>query len=111
MEVTKLNIFNSIEADNLVEKNTKEINLEDTVEWINSCDFTKNTFKTDFDIKENDEVKLYFVNKGGKINILTYKEKDNSQINRIFNVELNGKYALYIDINGTIYNTKKTIQF
>ena len=87
MEVTKLNIFNSIEADNLIEKNTKDINLEDTVEWINSCDFTKNTFKTDFDIKENDEVKLYFVNKGGKINILTYKEKDNSQINRIFNVE------------------------
>lgn len=111
MEVTKLNIFNSIEADNLIEKNTKDINLEDTVEWINSCDFTKNTFKTDFDIKENDEVKLYFVNKAGKINVLTYKEKDNSQINRIFNVELNGKYALYIDINGTVYNTKKTIQF
>lgn len=111
MEVGKLNIFNSLEADKLEEKTTKEINLDDTVEWINSCDFTKNTFKTDFDIKESDEVKLYFVNKGGKINILTYKKKDNSQINRIFNVELNGQYALYIDINGTIYNAKKTIQF
>lgn len=111
MDVSKLNIFNTLEADTLEEKTTNDIDLDDTVEWINSCDFTKNTFKTDFDIKDTDEVKLYFVNKGGKINILTYKKKDNSQTNRIFNVELNGKYVLYIDINGTIYNTKKTIQF
>lgn len=111
VELTTLNIFNSLEADKLEEKTTKEINLEETVEWINSCNFTKNTFKTDFDIKETDEVKLYFVNKGGKINILTYKEKSSTQINRIFNVELQGKYALYIDINGTIYDTKKIIQF
>ncbi len=111
MDVAKLNIFNSLDSDKLEEKTTKDLNLEDSVEWINSCNFTKNTFKTDFNIKEDDEVKLYFVNKGGKINILTYKEKGNKQINRIFNIELNGKYALYIDINGTIYDTKKIIQF
>lgn len=111
ISLTQLGMYNGLVADTLEEKTTNDVDLDETVEWINSLEFTQNTFYTDFDIKETDEVKLYFVNKGGKISILTYKSKDSTQINRVFNVILNGKYALYIDINGVIYDTKKVIQF
>ena len=108
IDLNTLNIINTIPNDNLSESNYKKININDSIEWINSLEFTKNTFTTDYNFKEDDSIKLYFMNKAGKIYILDYKDSNNKNINRIFNVSLpSGYYALFIDVNGTLYKTNK----
>ncbi len=108
---TSLQIYNNIPQDTLEEKNIDELKIEETTEWINSLEFTQNTFYTDYAIKEKDSVQLYFINKEGKAYILNYKDPKSSQINRVFNVDLKGRYGLYICINGELYNPQKIIQF
>lgn len=105
VDVKTLNIFNSIKNEPLKEKMLKDFEKLEKKEWINSLEFTKNTFKTNYSIQENDEIKLYFVNKTGKTYIMTYKDSKTKQLNRIFNLELNtGKYSMYIELNGEIYD-------
>lgn len=112
IDINKLNIFNTISSDSLTESNYKKIDINDSIEWINSLEFTKNTFTTDYNFKEDDSIKLYFMNKAGKIYILNYKDSSNSTINRIFNVSLpSGYYALFIDVNGTLYKTNKVYKW
>lgn len=110
IDLKKLNIYNNILEDKL-ENVTKKIDFNEATEWINTLKFTQNTFETDYPIAEDDEIKLYFVSSSGKVNSLLYKDKNNTSKNRIFNVNLVGRYALFIEINGTIYNPKKIIQF
>ena len=112
MSLNILNVFNTIPNDEIEESSIKNLDIESSTEWIYSLDFTKNTFKTNYAIHESDEIKLYFVNKTGKVYIFTYKDKNESQLNKIFNIELNnGKYALYIGLNGVIYNSKLNVEF
>ncbi len=112
ISVGTLNIFNSIKNDNLTETTYRKINLDESVDWINTVDFTKNTFVTDFVFNKEDEVKLYLVNRAGKIYILDYLSKDDSKTARIFNISLPvGQYALFIKVNDTLYKTNKVYQF
>jgi hypothetical protein len=112
VSVSTLNIFNTIPKDNLSESSYRKIDLDDTVEWINSLDFTANTFVTDYIFDKEDEIKLYLVNRAGKIYILNYKDKNVSDINRIFNIDLPvGQYALFIKVNDKLYNTNKVYRF
>ena len=74
--------------------------------------FTKNTFDTNYEILDSDELKLYFVNRNGKIYILDYKKKDSVNNKRIFNVNLpKDEYALYINLNDKIYKTNNVYKF
>ena len=112
VDVSKLNTFNTIPNDKLDVVSSKKINFNNTVEWINSINLTRNTFKTDYEIKENDSVDLYFVNKSGRVFILNYKNKDTKDINRIFNIPLyNDNYVLFIKVNDILYKTNKVYEF
>ena len=112
ISVGTLNTFNSIKNDNLTETTYRKINLDESTEWINTVDFTKNTFVTEFVFNKEDEVKLYLVNRAGKIYILDYLSKDDSKTARIFNISLPvGQYALFIKVNDTLYKTNKVYQF
>ena len=106
-----LNIYNEIKADELITLNNNEIDLDNANEWINSLEFTQNTLETDYPITDKDEINLLFVSSSGKVNMLKYKGKDENIKGRIFNVNLTGKYALFIEINGVIYNPKKIVKF
>lgn len=111
-QVDSLNIYEKLSKSNLSESTYKDINIVDASEWIYSTDFTKNTFKTNYEINEDDEIKLLLVNKTGKIYILDYKLKEDSAKNKIFNITLpNGEYALYVSLNGNIYKTNNVYKF
>lgn len=111
-QVEKLNIYEKLSKSNLSESTYKDINIVDASEWIYTTDFTKNTFKTNYEINEDDEIKLLLVNKTGKIYILDYKSKEVVAKNKIFNIDLpNGEYALYVSLNGNIYKTNNVYKF
>ncbi len=106
------NIYETLTGSLLSESTYKDIDLVNSSEWIYTTNFTKNTFNTNYEINETDEIKLYLVNKTGKIYILDYKDKDTPQKNKIFNINLpNGEYALYVNLNGTIYKTNNVYKF
>lgn len=112
VSLNELSIFNKVKEDELVESSYKKMDLDTASDWIYTIDFTKNTLKTNYSIQESDNIDLCFVNKTGKIYILNYKNKDISQLNRIFNANLpNGEYALYIDLNGNLYKTGLVYRF
>lgn len=110
ININVLNIVNTIDKEVIETLNYKKFNLAAAPDWIYDLNFTKNTFKTNYPFTETDEIKLYFVSKLGRVYILDYKNPDTTLINRIFNLELNaGTYAMYISINGDIYNTNKVV--
>lgn len=112
VDLDVLNIFDSIEESEYRTDSYKNVNLESSREWINSLDFTKNTFITNYDIQESDEISLYFVNRTGRIYIFDYKDADSSTINRIFNLNLpSSEYALFINLNNVLYNTNTIIEY
>lgn len=112
VNVSELNTFNTIPNDKLDVISFKKIDFDNTIEWINSINLTRNTFKTDYEIKETDSVDLYFVNKSGRVFILNYKNKDTKDINRIFNIPLyNDNYVLFIKVNDILYKTNKVYEF
>jgi hypothetical protein len=108
VNVSTLNEYNTISNDTLTTTTYKKLDLDNASDWINTVVFTKNTFTTNYSIQSSDSVKLYLMNKAGKVYILDYKDADSSNINRIFNIDLPvGSYTLFIDVNGTIYKTGK----
>lgn len=112
VEISKLNTFNKVVEDKLERLTYKETNIKDSQEWIYSVDYTENTFKTNYTIQPTDEIKLYFMNETGNVFSFTYKEKDNATLNKVFNVTLpNGKYALFVNLNGRTYNTNTVIVY
>ena len=101
-----------MDKDNIERLSYKEENVKDSEEWIYTIDYTENTFKTNYTIQETDEIKLYFMNETGNIFSLTYKEKDNKTLNRVFNASLpSGQYALFINLNGKTYKTNKVYTY
>ena len=112
INVITLNMFNSIPDDELTQTNFRKVDLDNTVDWVNTLDFTVNTLVTDYTFEKTDEVKLYFVNRAGKIYILNYLTKDDDATARIFNVDLpSGDYALFIKVNDALYKTNKVYAF
>ena len=112
INVNTLNMFNSIVDDKLSQTTFRKVDLDNTVDWVNSLDFTANTFVTDYTFEKTDEVKLYFVNRAGKIYILDYLTKEDGLTARIFNVDLpSGDYALFVKVNDTLYKTNKVYTF
>lgn len=111
-DVSKLNVYETLETSLLGESTYKDEDIINAKEWIYTNEFTKNTFNTNYEISESDELKLYLVNKTGKIFILDYKNKTEISKNKIFNINLpNGEYALYINLNGDIYKTNNVYKF
>lgn len=112
VDVTELKMFDSVVEDELELKSYKDYDLEEVQEWINSINYTKNTFKTDYTLQEDDELKLLFMNDIGKIYSMTYKEKDNATLNRIFNANLpRGTYAMFIELNDQIFTTDRIFTY
>lgn len=104
IDIKELNIFNNLEPDKLTEKNYKDLDLPDAQEWIYSFDLTDNTLTTNYQITENDQIDLYFVNKKGEVFILNYKDKNNTKTKRIFNLNLNNDiYRVYVLLNDNLY--------
>lgn len=104
IDIKELNIFNNLEPDKLTEKNYKNLDLHEAQEWIYSFDLTENTLTTNYQITENDQIDLYFVNKKGEVFILNYKEKNNTKTKRIFNLNLNNDiYRVYVLLNDNLY--------
>lgn len=110
-EVSKLTFFDKVNKDELTETSYKKVNFANSSEWIYSLELTNNTLTTNYDIAENDDIDLYFLNKSGKVFILNYKDKDNTQKKRVFGSKLKGTYAVFIKINDTLYNTNKVYEF
>lgn len=111
VNVEQLNIYENIKKDKYTSKRTIDYNLEDAMDYINYFEFTKNSFYTDLELKEDDDIELLF-EANEKIYIFKYKEKDSKFINRVFNLELpNGRYKFYIKINDTIYKTNKIYKY
>lgn len=104
IDIKELNIFNNLEPDKLTEKNYKNLDLHEAQEWIYSFDLTENTLTTNYQITENDQIDLYFVNKKGEVFILNYKDKNNTKTKRIFNLNLNNDiYRVYVLLNDNLY--------
>jgi len=106
VDVSKLSIFNTIPNVNLEETNYKKINISNSNEWIYTFELTNNTFTTNYKFQENDKLSIYLMNEKGKVYSFDYTN------NKIFNINLpKGKYALFINLNNTIYNTNKVYKF
>lgn len=112
VSLDEFNIIDTIKPDKLESLSMKNENISSSLEWINTFEFTKHTLSTNYKINESDEIKLYFLDTRGKISAFTYKEKDDKNLNKVFNIDLkSGKYRVYISINGTLYDTKKVYSF
>ena len=110
--VKELNIYDTVKEDNIRIDNTNNINLNDAIEWINTFDITQHTFTTDYEIQDEDDIEIYYINEVGKMFILKYKDKNNKTgfNKRIFNAKLGaGKYIVFIKINDVLYNTNRII--
>jgi len=105
-------IYDTVKEDNIRIDNTNNINLNDAIEWINTFDITQHTFTTDYEIQDEDDIEIYYINEVGKMFILKYKDKNNKTgfNKRIFNAKLGaGKYTVFIKINDVLYNTNRII--
>ena len=112
ISVNTLNMFNTIPNDSLTETTYRKVDLDNTVDWINSIDFTKNTLVTDYKFEKTDDVDIYLVNRAGKIYIMDYINPDDDKTAKIFNISLPvGQYALFIKVNDVLYKTNKVYQF
>ena len=110
--VNNIKEYNKIDRDTLEESGYRRIDLDKSENWNNSVEFTRNTFVTDYQFKNEDEVQLYLVNKAGKIYILKYKNKDSISQGKVFNITLPvGQYALFVKVNDNLYRTNKVYQF
>jgi hypothetical protein len=104
VSLTTLNIYNTIEDDKLSTTNIKDVNLDNAEEWIYTFELTDNTLTTNYSITETDKLDIYFVNSKGKIYILNYKNSNNTNANRIFNLSIpNDKYKVYVSLNDILY--------
>ena len=106
MDVSKLNIFNTIPDTELEENTYKKLSITDSIEWIYDANLTTNTFTTNYKLQDADKLYIYLLNEKGKVYSFDYTE------NKIFNINIpKGKYALFINLNNTIYNTNKVYKF
>ena len=112
IDVSKLNTFNTIPNSNLEITKYNDLNLDSINEWIYNVDFTKNTFTTNYEIQDSDNIKLYLMNNEGKVYILNYHESNDKYKSKIFNIEIpKDKYVLFIELNNTLYKTNKIYEF
>lgn len=106
-----LNIYNTIPKEELTKTSIAKKELQESPEWIYDIALTNHTFTTNYNIQENDELILYFINHKGKVFQMDYKKKENSTTKRIFSLDLDkGDYLLYIKLNDKLYKTNKKIQ-
>lgn len=111
VEIDSFNTIDTVSKSKLETTSVRNLDLDSSLEWINSLEFTKHTFQTNYKIGEKDEVKFHFLNNHGKVYTYIYKEKD-GDINHIFNLNLDkGNYRMFISINDQLYDTKKVYSF
>lgn len=111
VEIDSFNTIDTVSKSKLETTSVRNLDLDSSLEWINSLEFTKHTFQTNYKIGEKDEVKFHFLNNHGKVYTYIYKEKD-GDINHIFNLDLDkGNYRMFISINDQLYDTKKVYSF
>lgn len=111
VEIDSFNTIDTVSKSKLETTSVRNLDLDSSLEWINSLEFTKHTFQTNYKIGEKDEVKFHFLNNHGKVYTYIYKEKD-GDINHIFNLDLDkGNYRMFISINNQLYDTKKVYSF
>ena len=111
IKFTQLKQYNTIPSDEITESSYRKINLDESIKWEHTFEFTANTLKTDYEFTNTDKVDILLVNRSGKIFILNYL--DNSKYkSRIFNISLPvGEYTIFIKVNSTLYRTNKVYQF
>lgn len=111
VEIDSFNTIDTVSKSKLETTSVRNLDVDSSLEWINSLEFTKHTFQTNYKIGEKDEVKFHFLNNHGKVYTYIYKEKD-GDINHIFNLDLDkGNYRMFISINDQFYDTKKVYSF
>ena len=106
----------------------KKLSSMDETSWVKTSSIAKklkNSGDTDIEVslynnrisldgnfQEDDEINIYLVSKRNKTYIYNYKEKDNKEFVNSINVYKNdGLYALYIEVNGNMFDTKKVLNF
>lgn len=111
VEIDSFNTIDTVSKSKLETTSVRNLDVDSSLEWINSLEFTKHTFQTNYKIGEKDEVKFHFLNNHGKVYTYIYKEKDGDN-NHIFNLDLDkGNYRMFISINDQLYDTKKVYSF
>ena len=101
-----LNIFNTIPDTKLNTLKFGDLTIDKSNEWVYTSELTTNTFTTNYKIVDGDKLDIYLMDEKGKIYSFDYVN------NKIFNLNLQkGRYALFINLNNTIYNTNKVYKF
>ncbi|MBR1416710.1 MAG: hypothetical protein IJ572_02710 [Bacilli bacterium] len=106
IDIAYLEINSNIENTKLNRSFYKFLGISKSKDYKYCVELTNNYFYTDYDLKEEENIKLYFMNKFGIVYILDYHK------NMIFNINLpKDKYALFIKIENTVYNTNNIYEF
>ena len=112
VDLEQFNIIDTVEKSDVDVLSVGKIDVDSSMEWINTFEFTKHTFSTNYKINENDEVKFYFLNRRGKVYSFVYKNKDDKNINKVFNIDIpSDRYRVFVSINDELYDTKKVYSF
>lgn len=112
IDFSNLAVYQNIKKEDILRSKIKIKELKEAPSWIYDLTITSNTLQTNYDIKEDDDVKLYFLNQLGTIYEMTYKPKEQETKNRIFYLDLpKEEYLIYIKINDNLYQTNTKLNF
>lgn len=111
-DVSKLKIMNTINKTKLDKVYTKDI-IEDLIEakqFENTFIFTKNVIETNYVFNKTDKINVILVGEKNTSYIFEYKNENKTHIN-LYNINLKGKYSVYLVINGVYYDTNLISDF
>ena len=104
--------YNSIKKEEVQKVQISNQTLNQALLWNYDLTVTKNFLETSYNITEDDELDLYFINEKGIAYIMNYKKKKDKILNRIFHLSLKeDDYLVYIKLNGTLWKTNQILTF
>jgi len=104
--------YNSIKKEEVQKVQISNQTLNQALLWNYDLTITKNFLKTSYNITEDDELDLYFINEKGNAYIMNYKKKKDKILNRIFHLSLKeDDYLVYMKLNGTLWKTNQILTF
>lgn len=98
------NQLEKVKTDTLYEE------LNQAVESIYEFNLTKKSLEINAIFDDLEEVQILFVGEENTSYILNYKKKNEEPIKKI-HLNLDGKYAIYLKVNDTLYDTGRILSF
>ena len=93
-----------------IDTNSIEDKLDNAKVSPYELNLTKNSIDLNAVFDDLEDVKIVLVKDNGKSYILNYKPIDVEPLEKV-NINLSGKYAIYISINNTYYNQQTSVDF